>query len=139
MRNRSDIEQYRQVLVPRHADDKTGHSIDVHQKVREDFYEALTAFGNGACYVERFLDRPRHIEAQVIADKHGNVLVLGNHGLAVAADSVEDAEALLDKVVAEIKQYEPRILKTSLSKEQEDKLRALLAGPALSGDVSAAG
>ena len=44
-----------------------------------------------------------------------------------------------DKVVAEIKQYEPRILKTSLSKEQEDKLRALLAGPALSGDVSAAG
>lgn len=45
VRNRSDIEQYRQVLVPRHADDKTGHSIDVHQKVREDFYEALTAFG----------------------------------------------------------------------------------------------
>lgn len=45
VRNRSDIEQYRQVLVPRYADDKTGHSTDVHQKVREDFYEALTAFG----------------------------------------------------------------------------------------------
>ncbi|NHF73444.1 acetyl/propionyl/methylcrotonyl-CoA carboxylase subunit alpha [Paracoccus xiamenensis] len=39
--------------------------------------EAQTAFGNGACYVERFLDRPRHIEAQVLADRHGNVAVVG--------------------------------------------------------------
>ncbi|WP_330647158.1 biotin carboxylase N-terminal domain-containing protein (plasmid) [Thioclava litoralis] len=39
--------------------------------------EAETAFGNGACYVERFLDRPRHVEAQVIADRLGNVVVLG--------------------------------------------------------------
>ncbi len=45
MRNRSDIEQYRQILVPRYADDEVGESTDVHQKVREDFYEALTAFG----------------------------------------------------------------------------------------------
>ncbi|MGQ3211894.1 MAG: acetyl/propionyl/methylcrotonyl-CoA carboxylase subunit alpha [Shinella sp.] len=39
--------------------------------------EATVAFGRGECFLERFLDRPRHIEAQVIADKHGNVLVLG--------------------------------------------------------------
>ncbi|WBU56093.1 acetyl/propionyl/methylcrotonyl-CoA carboxylase subunit alpha [Paracoccus sediminicola] len=39
--------------------------------------EARTAFGNGDCYVERFLDRPRHVEAQVIADTHGNVAVVG--------------------------------------------------------------
>ncbi|WP_298948518.1 biotin carboxylase N-terminal domain-containing protein [uncultured Paracoccus sp.] len=39
--------------------------------------EAQTAFGNGACYVERFLDRPRHLEAQVLADRHGNVAVIG--------------------------------------------------------------
>ena len=39
--------------------------------------EALTAFGDGACYVERFLDRPRHIEAQVLADRHGHVAVVG--------------------------------------------------------------
>ena len=45
VRNRSDIEQYRQVLVPRYQDDDAGMSTDVHQKVREDFYEALTAFG----------------------------------------------------------------------------------------------
>ena len=43
--NRADIEQYRQVLVPRFEDDGTGHAIDLNQKIREDFYEALTAFG----------------------------------------------------------------------------------------------
>lgn len=45
VRNRNDIEQYRQVLVPRFADDDSDLPTDVNQKVREDFYEALTAFG----------------------------------------------------------------------------------------------
>ncbi len=39
--------------------------------------EAQGAFGRGECFVERFLDRPRHVEAQVMADAHGNVVVLG--------------------------------------------------------------
>ncbi|GAA1858650.1 biotin carboxylase N-terminal domain-containing protein [Paeniglutamicibacter psychrophenolicus] len=39
--------------------------------------EAIVAFGRGECYVERFLDRPRHVEAQVLADTHGNVVVVG--------------------------------------------------------------
>lgn len=39
--------------------------------------EAIAAFGRGECFVERFLDRPRHIEAQVIADRHGRVVVVG--------------------------------------------------------------
>ncbi|MFI9385179.1 acetyl/propionyl/methylcrotonyl-CoA carboxylase subunit alpha [Kutzneria sp. NPDC052558] len=39
--------------------------------------EAVTAFGRGECFVERYLDKPRHVEAQVIADKHGNVIVVG--------------------------------------------------------------
>ena len=39
--------------------------------------EALTAFGRGECYIEQFLDRPRHIEAQVLGDRHGQVKVLG--------------------------------------------------------------
>ncbi|HWE89208.1 MAG TPA: acetyl/propionyl/methylcrotonyl-CoA carboxylase subunit alpha [Pseudonocardiaceae bacterium] len=39
--------------------------------------EAVTAFGRGECFVERYLDRPRHVEAQMIADKHGNVIVVG--------------------------------------------------------------
>jgi len=39
--------------------------------------EAIAAFGRGECFVERYLDKPRHVEAQVIADQHGNVVVAG--------------------------------------------------------------
>jgi acetyl-CoA/propionyl-CoA carboxylase biotin carboxyl carrier protein len=39
--------------------------------------EAVTAFGRGECFVERYLDRPRHVEAQVLADTHGTVIVVG--------------------------------------------------------------
>ncbi|GAA2794982.1 acetyl/propionyl/methylcrotonyl-CoA carboxylase subunit alpha [Saccharopolyspora taberi] len=39
--------------------------------------EAEAAFGRGECFVERYLDRPRHVEAQVLADQHGNVVVVG--------------------------------------------------------------
>ena len=39
--------------------------------------EAKTAFGNDAVYMERFLEHPRHIEIQVVADVHGNVIHLG--------------------------------------------------------------
>jgi acetyl-CoA/propionyl-CoA carboxylase biotin carboxyl carrier protein len=39
--------------------------------------EAVAAFGRGECFVERYLDRPRHVEAQVLADTHGTVVVVG--------------------------------------------------------------
>jgi acetyl-CoA/propionyl-CoA carboxylase, biotin carboxylase, biotin carboxyl carrier protein len=39
--------------------------------------EAVSAFGRGESFVERYLDRPRHVEAQVIADQHGNCIVVG--------------------------------------------------------------
>ena len=38
--------------------------------------EAVSAFGRGECFVERYLDRPRHVETQVLADTHGNVIVV---------------------------------------------------------------
>ncbi len=38
--------------------------------------EAVAAFGRGECFVERFLDRPRHVETQCLADSHGNVVVV---------------------------------------------------------------
>ncbi|HEX6498363.1 MAG TPA: biotin carboxylase N-terminal domain-containing protein [Micromonosporaceae bacterium] len=39
--------------------------------------EAVAAFGRGECFVERYLDQPRHVEAQVLADQYGNVIVVG--------------------------------------------------------------
>ena len=39
--------------------------------------EAVAAFGRGECFVEQYLDKARHVEAQVIADQHGNVVVAG--------------------------------------------------------------
>ncbi|MGD7003060.1 acetyl/propionyl/methylcrotonyl-CoA carboxylase subunit alpha [Corynebacterium halotolerans] len=39
--------------------------------------EAVAAFGRGECFVERYLDKARHVEAQVLADQHGNVVVMG--------------------------------------------------------------
>ena len=48
----------------------------------EDLYESATreavaAFGRGECFVERYLDKARHVECQVVADMHGNVVVAG--------------------------------------------------------------
>jgi acetyl-CoA carboxylase biotin carboxylase subunit len=39
--------------------------------------EAVAAFGDGRVYIEKFLERPRHIEIQVLGDRHGNVIHLG--------------------------------------------------------------
>ena len=39
--------------------------------------EATAVFGRGECFVERYLDKARHVEAQVLADQHGNVVVVG--------------------------------------------------------------
>jgi acetyl-CoA/propionyl-CoA carboxylase, biotin carboxylase, biotin carboxyl carrier protein len=58
--------------------------------------EAVTAFGRGECFVEQFLDRPRHIEAQVIADAHGRVVVLGTRDCSLQRRNqklVEEAPA----------------------------------------------
>jgi acetyl-CoA/propionyl-CoA carboxylase biotin carboxyl carrier protein len=58
--------------------------------------EAVAAFGRGECFVEQFLDRPRHVEAQVIADTHGNVVVLGTRDCSLQRRNqklVEEAPA----------------------------------------------
>jgi acetyl-CoA/propionyl-CoA carboxylase biotin carboxyl carrier protein len=39
--------------------------------------EAVAAFGRGECFVERYLDKPRHVETQILADGHGKVVVVG--------------------------------------------------------------
>jgi acetyl-CoA/propionyl-CoA carboxylase biotin carboxyl carrier protein len=40
--------------------------------------EAVSAFGRGECFVERYLDQPRHVETQCLADSHGNVVVISS-------------------------------------------------------------
>ena len=58
--------------------------------------EAISAFGRGECFVERYLDRSRHVEAQVLADTHGNVIVVGTRDCSLQRRNqklVEEAPA----------------------------------------------
>lgn len=58
--------------------------------------EAKAAFGRGECFVEQYLDKPRHVEAQVIADQHGNIVVLGTRDCSLQRRNqklVEEAPA----------------------------------------------
>ncbi|SES75488.1 acetyl-CoA carboxylase biotin carboxylase subunit [Anaerobranca gottschalkii] len=45
--------------------------------------EALNAFGNSGVYIEKFIEKPRHIEIQILADKHGNVVHLGERECSI--------------------------------------------------------
>nr|WP_299034279.1 biotin carboxylase N-terminal domain-containing protein [uncultured Pseudokineococcus sp.] len=58
--------------------------------------EAVTAFGRGECFVERFLDRPRHVETQCLADAHGGVVVVSTRDCSLQRRNqklVEEAPA----------------------------------------------
>ena len=58
--------------------------------------ESQAAFGRGECFVERFLSRPRHVEAQILADGRGNVIVVGTRDCSLQRRNqklVEEAPA----------------------------------------------
>ncbi|MCF3175231.1 ATP-grasp domain-containing protein [Streptomyces sioyaensis] len=78
--------------------------------------EAVAAFGRGECFVERYLDRPRHVETQCLADKHGNVVVVSTRDCSLQRRHqklVEEAPApfLSDEQNAELYRASKAILK----------------------------
>ena len=56
---------------------KVAHTLEEIPELYESAVrEAVGAFGRGECFVEKYLDRPRHVETQCLADRHGNVVVV---------------------------------------------------------------
>ena len=80
-----------------------GRGIKVARTREEipEFYEsavreAVAAFGRGECFVERFLDKPRHVETQCLADVHGDVVVISTRDCSLQRRNqklVEEAPA----------------------------------------------
>ncbi|MFD3782296.1 acetyl/propionyl/methylcrotonyl-CoA carboxylase subunit alpha, partial [Streptomyces sp. NPDC058612] len=78
--------------------------------------EAVAAFGRGECFVERYLDKPRHVETQCLADTHGNVVVVSTRDCSLQRRHqklVEEAPApfLTDAQNAELYAASKAILK----------------------------
>ncbi|RCS23033.1 ATP-grasp domain-containing protein [Phyllobacterium salinisoli] len=72
------------------------HLDEVEELFESATREAMAAFGRGECYIEQFLDRPRHVEAQVLADRLGNVVVVGTRDCSLQRRNqklVEEAPA----------------------------------------------
>jgi acetyl-CoA/propionyl-CoA/long-chain acyl-CoA carboxylase, biotin carboxylase, biotin carboxyl carrier protein len=76
---------------------KIAHSMDeIPHQYDSAVREAVAAFGRGECFVERYLERSRHVEAQVLADQHGNVVVAGTRDCSLQRRNqklVEEAPA----------------------------------------------
>ena len=100
-----------------------GRGLKVARTIEEipDAYEsavreAVTAFGRGECLVEKFLDKPRHVETQCLADQHGNVVVVSTRDCSLQRRNqklVEEAPApfLSDEQVARLYESSKAILR----------------------------
>lgn len=69
---------------------------DIGEMYESAVREAIAAFGRGECFVERFLDAPRHVETQCLADIHGNVVVVSTRDCSLQRRNqklVEEAPA----------------------------------------------
>lgn len=78
--------------------------------------EAISAFGRGECFVEKFLEKPRHVETQCLADAHGNVVVVSTRDCSLQRRHqklVEEAPApfLTDAQNAELYRASKEILR----------------------------
>ncbi|WP_227984125.1 acetyl-CoA carboxylase biotin carboxylase subunit [Nocardia spumae] len=96
---------------------KVAHTIEEIPELFESATrEATAAFGRGECFVEQYLDKARHVEAQVLADQHGNVIVAGTRDCSLQRrfqKLVEEAPApfLSDEVRGKIHESAKRICK----------------------------
>ncbi|EGQ9302486.1 type I restriction endonuclease subunit R [Vibrio paracholerae] len=117
VKNKNDIEQLRQVLVPK-IEERGGELVDVHLKVREDFYEALTAFASclkvalqSATFFEdkSFSDQDRrHYKETVKQFSSLRQLVQQDAGERIDYDEyAEQVKKLLDKHVVGVEVKEP--------------------------------
>jgi len=79
--------------------------------------EAAAAFGNGDLYMEKFVERPSHIEFQVLADEHGNVMSLGERDCSIQRRHqklVEESPSI--KVTPEVRERMGGLLAKTLSR-----------------------
>jgi len=77
--------------------------------------EAANAFGNGDMYMEKFIERPRHIEFQVLADEHGNVMSLGERECSIQRRHqklIEEAPSL--QITPKIREELGKVIQRSL-------------------------
>ena len=77
--------------------------------------EAANAFGNGDMYMEKYIERPRHIEFQVLADEHGNVMSLGERECSIQRRHqklIEEAPSLM--VTPKIREELGKVIRRSL-------------------------
>lgn len=134
VKNKNDIEQLRQVLVPR-TEERDGELVDVHLKVREDFYEALTAFASclkvalqSATFYEdnSFSDDDRRLYKETLKQFSSlRQLVQQDAGERIDYDEyAEKVKKLLDKHVVGVEVKEPdgvyEVGKMGQSQQPED-------------------
>ncbi|MET3962960.1 acetyl-CoA/propionyl-CoA carboxylase biotin carboxyl carrier protein [Marmoricola sp. OAE513] len=96
---------------------KVARTLEEIPELYESAYrEAVSAFGRGECLVEKFLDKPRHVETQCLADQHGNVVVVSTRDCSLQRRHqklVEEAPApfLTDDQVARLYESSKAILR----------------------------
>ena len=96
---------------------KVAHTVEEIPELYESAVrEAVGAFGRGECFVEKYLEKPRHVETQCLADRHGNVVVVSTRDCSLQRRHqklVEEAPApfLSDQQVAELYRASKAILR----------------------------